>query len=98
MFQPVLVRVDCWERSLRHLPRHAVTELRRRWTVICHGARSQGPAVWALRAQTDKLEYSREMRKLLEATPNLDIREVRGREMDSQLTSELGHLALPLMA
>lgn len=37
----------------------------------------QGPAVWALRAQTDKLEYSREMRKLLEETPNLFIREVR---------------------
>ena len=35
----------------------------------------QGPAVWALRAQTDKLEYSREMRRLLERTPNLDIRE-----------------------
>jgi tRNA uridine 5-carboxymethylaminomethyl modification enzyme len=35
----------------------------------------QGPAVWALRAQTDKLEYSREMRRLLERTANLDIRE-----------------------
>ncbi|CAG9461816.1 unnamed protein product [Pedinophyceae sp. YPF-701] len=36
---------------------------------------SKGPAVWALRAQTDKHEYSREMRKVLEQTPNLDIRE-----------------------
>jgi len=35
----------------------------------------QGPAVWALRAQTDKLEYAREMRRILERTPNLDIRE-----------------------
>lgn len=31
--------------------------------------------MWALRAQTDKLEYARKMRRLLEATPNLDIRE-----------------------
>ncbi len=36
---------------------------------------AQGPAVWALRAQTDKLEYAREMRRVLERTPNLDIRE-----------------------
>jgi tRNA uridine 5-carboxymethylaminomethyl modification enzyme len=37
--------------------------------------RSKGPAVWALRAQTDKIEYSAAMRRVLEATPNLDIRE-----------------------
>jgi tRNA uridine 5-carboxymethylaminomethyl modification enzyme len=37
--------------------------------------RSKGPAVWALRAQTDKVEYSSVMRRVLEATPNLDIRE-----------------------
>jgi len=37
--------------------------------------RSKGPAVWALRAQTDKVEYSATMRRVLEATPNLDIRE-----------------------
>jgi tRNA uridine 5-carboxymethylaminomethyl modification enzyme len=35
----------------------------------------QGPAVWALRAQTDKLEYSQEMRKVLEASKNLHLRE-----------------------
>lgn len=35
----------------------------------------QGPAVWALRAQTDKIEYSQIMRRLLERTPNLHIRE-----------------------
>ncbi len=35
----------------------------------------QGPAVWALRAQTDKHEYAREMRRVLEAAPNLAIRE-----------------------
>jgi len=37
--------------------------------------RSKGPAVWALRAQTDKLEYSKEMRRVLEECPGLDIRE-----------------------
>ena len=31
--------------------------------------------MWALRAQTDKLEYSRVMRRVLEATPNLELRE-----------------------
>lgn len=31
--------------------------------------------MWALRAQTDKLEYAAEMRRVLEATPNLSIRE-----------------------
>jgi Glucose inhibited division protein A len=31
--------------------------------------------VWALRAQTDKAEYSQQMRRVLEATPNLSIRE-----------------------
>ena len=35
----------------------------------------QGPAVWALRAQTDKLEYSQEMRKVLEGADNLYLRE-----------------------
>ncbi|KAI3434998.1 hypothetical protein D9Q98_003050 [Chlorella vulgaris] len=36
---------------------------------------SKGPAVWALRAQTDKLEYAASMRRVLEETPNLSIRE-----------------------
>lgn len=36
---------------------------------------SKGPAVWALRAQTDKLEYAATMRRVLEETPNLSIRE-----------------------
>ena len=31
--------------------------------------------MWALRAQTDKLEYAREMRRELERAPNLQIRE-----------------------
>ncbi|GLC35998.1 hypothetical protein PLESTB_000527700 [Pleodorina starrii] len=37
--------------------------------------RSKGPAVWALRAQTDKHEYSRTMRRVLEEQPGLEIRE-----------------------
>lgn len=42
--------------------------------------RSKGPAVWALRAQTDKREYSQEMARILnhrcmESDGNLDIRE-----------------------
>eukprot|EP00898_Chlorokybus_atmophyticus_P008775 jgi/Chlat1/889/Chrsp107S01349 len=36
---------------------------------------SKGPAVWALRAQTDKREYATVMRQVLESTPNLSIRE-----------------------
>ena len=36
---------------------------------------SRGPAVWALRAQTDKWEYSAEMRRMLERQDNLSIRE-----------------------
>ena len=37
--------------------------------------RSKGPAVWALRAQTDKNEYSQVMKRVLEGQQNLDIRE-----------------------
>ena len=36
---------------------------------------SKGPAVWALRCQTDKKQYAEEMRRRLEATPNLFLRE-----------------------
>lgn len=36
---------------------------------------SRGPAVWALRAQTDKREYARVMRDIVENQPNLSIRE-----------------------
>ncbi|GLI68765.1 hypothetical protein VaNZ11_013256 [Volvox africanus] len=37
--------------------------------------RSKGPAVWALRAQTDKQEYARTMRRVLEEQQGLEIRE-----------------------
>ena len=36
---------------------------------------SRGPAVWALRAQTDKRLYATEMQKILQSTPNLALRE-----------------------
>ncbi len=36
---------------------------------------SRGPAVWALRAQTDKREYAKIMREIVENQPNLAIRE-----------------------
>ena len=36
---------------------------------------SKGPAVHSLRAQADKKEYSREMRKVLENTDNLTIKQ-----------------------
>ncbi|KAI3448832.1 hypothetical protein Pfo_005497 [Paulownia fortunei] len=36
---------------------------------------SRGPAVRALRAQTDKREYALEMKKIVESTPDLSIRE-----------------------
>ena len=48
-----------------------------------HRLAVQGPAVWALRAQTDKLEYARLMRGVLEATPNLALRE--GMAVDVEL-------------
>ncbi|MEM9567392.1 MAG: tRNA uridine-5-carboxymethylaminomethyl(34) synthesis enzyme MnmG [Cyanobacteria bacterium P01_E01_bin.34] len=37
--------------------------------------RSRGPAVWALRAQTDKREYACEMRQVVESQDNLTLRE-----------------------
>jgi tRNA uridine 5-carboxymethylaminomethyl modification enzyme len=36
---------------------------------------SRGPAVWALRAQTDKRQYARQMLQLLQHTPSLHLRE-----------------------
>lgn len=36
---------------------------------------SRGPAVWALRAQTDKRKYARKMLQILQEAPNLQLRE-----------------------
>ena len=48
---------------------------------------SRGPAVWALRAQTDKRDYARRMLQLLQHTPNLSLREamVTGLTIDGEL-------------
>ena len=43
--------------------------------------RSKGPAVHSLRAQADKQAYSREMRKTLEATPGITIRQAEVSEL-----------------
>ena len=47
---------------------------------------SRGPAVWALRAQTDKRDYARRMLQLLQHTPNLSLREamVTGLEIEGE--------------
>ena len=47
---------------------------------------SRGPAVWALRAQTDKRLYGRQMVQLLQHTPNLALREamVTGLEVEGE--------------
>ena len=50
---------------------------------------SKGPAVHSLRAQADKADYSREMRKVLENTENLTIRQ---KEVTEILTDEEGKL------
>ncbi|MGJ3245569.1 MAG: tRNA uridine-5-carboxymethylaminomethyl(34) synthesis enzyme MnmG [Elainellaceae cyanobacterium] len=42
---------------------------------------SRGPAVWALRAQTDKREYSRVMRGIVENQENLVIREAMATDL-----------------
>ena len=47
---------------------------------------SKGPAVWSLRAQTDKREYSDEMKKILDETENLTVRE--GMVFDIVLTKD----------
>lgn len=43
--------------------------------------RSKGPAVHSLRAQADKAEYSRAMRKVLENQDNLDIKQTEAAEI-----------------
>jgi tRNA uridine 5-carboxymethylaminomethyl modification enzyme len=54
---------------------------------------SRGPAVWALRAQTDKRQYARQMLQLLQHTPNLALREamVTGLEVEGAPGSDPPH-------
>ncbi|MGD9580833.1 MAG: tRNA uridine-5-carboxymethylaminomethyl(34) synthesis enzyme MnmG [Vampirovibrionia bacterium] len=51
--------------------------------------KSKGPAVWALRAQTDKIEYIHKMRKLLEAQENLDIKQAMITELITGSNDEI---------
>ncbi|MEA5472639.1 tRNA uridine-5-carboxymethylaminomethyl(34) synthesis enzyme MnmG [Synechococcus sp. CCY9201] len=48
---------------------------------------SRGPAVWALRAQTDKRQYARQMLQLLQHTPNLHLREAMVTGLEVELES-----------
>ena len=43
---------------------------------------SRGPAVWALRAQTDKREYSKRMIEILQSTENLTLKEAMITDLD----------------
>jgi len=43
---------------------------------------SRGPAVWALRAQTDKREYSKQMIEVLQNTENLSLKEAMITDLD----------------
>ena len=51
---------------------------------------SRGPAVWALRAQTDKREYSKKMIEILQNTENLSLKEAMITELDIAKTEEIG--------
>ena len=51
---------------------------------------SRGPAVWALRAQTDKRQYARQMLQLLQHTPNLALREAMVTGLEVELEGEDG--------
>lgn len=51
---------------------------------------SRGPAVWALRAQTDKRQYARQMLQLLQHTPNLALREAMVTGLEVQGTPNQG--------
>ena len=51
---------------------------------------SRGPAVWALRAQTDKREYSKRMIEILQNTENLYLKEAMITELDIQEVKTFG--------
>jgi len=50
---------------------------------------SRGPAVWALRAQTDKREYSKRMIEILQNTENLTLKEAMITDLDIEEVIEL---------
>ena len=49
---------------------------------------SRGPAVWALRAQTDKREYSKKMIELLQNTENLTLKEAMITDLEIEKITE----------
>nr|AUG32363.1 glucose-inhibited division protein A [Paulinella longichromatophora] len=55
---------------------------------------SRGPAVWALRAQTDKRQYASQMLQILQHTPNLALREamVTSLEIDNNTKDGENHI------
>jgi tRNA uridine 5-carboxymethylaminomethyl modification enzyme len=53
--------------------------------------RSGGPAVWSLRAQVDKFRYHAEMKRVVENTPNLDLKQA---EVVRILTADDGRPAI----
>ena len=55
---------------------------------------SRGPAVWALRAQTDKRQYARQMLQLLQHTPNLALREAMVTGLETAGSAEAGDLRI----
>ena len=55
---------------------------------------SRGPAVWALRAQTDKRQYARQMLQLLQHTPNLALREAMVTGLETSGSAESGDLRI----
>ena len=55
---------------------------------------SRGPAVWALRAQTDKRQYARQMLQLLQHTPNLALREAMVTGLETSGSTETGDLCI----
>ena len=55
---------------------------------------SRGPAVWALRAQTDKRQYARQMLQLLQHTPNLALREAMVTGLETSGSADSGDLRI----
>ena len=51
---------------------------------------SKGPAVHSLRAQADKSDYSKEMRRVLEEQDNLDIRQMEVTDIIADDPNEIG--------
>ncbi len=53
---------------------------------------SRGPAVWALRAQTDKREYSKKMIEILQNTENLTLKEAMITDLEIEEVTESSNI------